>query len=29
MIQYKYELYVGRVIGVHENYMELLFLLKM
>ena len=28
MIQHKYELYVGRVIGVHEDYMELIFYLK-
>ena len=28
MIQHKYELYVGRVIGVHEDYVELLFCLK-
>ena len=28
MIQHDFELYVGRVIGVHEDYMELLFCLK-
>ena len=28
MIQHKYALYVGRVMGVHEDYMDFLFCLK-
>ena len=28
MIRHKYELYVGQVIGVHEDYMELHFCLN-